>query len=142
MPDSRRALATSEKSKEKDMSSIYMFFYTISQLGGFYAFFIVTIGILLRPVVDKLFQHEAVNSLHLANKVEFNKLKEELSDQFSQGSMLGREQMNTYKQAKTKSEVLSKDSQKLFTKVDSTQTDNKLRKGVTMKQGAQQSISK
>lgn len=124
------------------MSSIYMFFYTISQLGGFYAFFIVTIGILLRPVVDKLFQHEAVNSLHLANKVEFNKLKEELSDQFSQGSMLGREQMNTYKQTKTKSEVLSKDSQKLFTKVDSTQTDNKLRKGVTMKQGAQQSLSK
>lgn len=119
-----------------------MFFYTISQLGGFYAFFIVTIGILLRPVVDKLFQHEAVNSLHLANKVEFNKLKEELSDQFSQGSMLGREQMNTYKQTKTKSEVLSKDSQKLFTKVDSTQTDNKLRKGVTMKQGAQQSLSK
>lgn len=123
-----------------------MILYTISQLGGFYAFWIVTLGALLRTVIEKCFQHEAVNSIHLANKMEFNRLKAELSDQLSQGSNLGREGLSQGlpppKQIGTRSEVLSKDKQKLIYREDAKQADNNYKKGLTMKQGDHQSISK
>ena len=63
--------------EEKEMSGAYMVLFTISQLGGFYAFFIVVLGFLFRPVYDKCFQHEAVNTLHLINKENFMRLEAE-----------------------------------------------------------------
>lgn len=76
MNTTRRVLSTTEI--EKEMSGAYIFFFTISQLGGLYAFLIVLLGFLLRPVYDKTFNHESVNTLNMSSKLIFTQLKNEL----------------------------------------------------------------
>lgn len=50
------------------MSLTYRIFFTISNLGGLYTLLILGIGTLLRPVIDKIFIHEAINYNHIENK--------------------------------------------------------------------------
>lgn len=75
----RRVLnATSTYVKdEKRVPILYEIFYIASSLGGLYTFCLFVIGLLLRPVIDKMFAHETVNTIHQVNKNVVTLLKNE-----------------------------------------------------------------
>lgn len=82
------------------MSGVYMFFFTVSQLGGLCSFFIVVLGFLLRPVYDKWFQHEAVNQLHLVNKKELINLEAERNALLQKANGEERKDIDFYSKSK------------------------------------------
>ena len=85
--DTRRAL---NSDNEQPKSGVYLFFFTISQLGGLCAFFIVTLGFILRPVLDKFFQREVVNDWHLRNQEDISQLMKEFHVLNSRVARFGR----------------------------------------------------
>lgn len=75
----RRALnSTSTHTKDESKPPIiYEVFYIISSLGGIYTFCLFVIGLVLRPIIDKMFAHETVNTVHEVNKNTIMLLKNE-----------------------------------------------------------------
>jgi hypothetical protein len=50
------------------MSIIFFLFHSLANIGGFYTFCIIIVGIFLRPVFDKIFMHEIVNDYNEGNR--------------------------------------------------------------------------
>ena len=73
---SRRALEVI-MDEDTNMLGIYRFMFTISQLGGLWAFFIIVLGLVLRHVYDKCFQYDILNELNRINNESLAKLQEE-----------------------------------------------------------------
>lgn len=131
----RRALSTNTIEQEKEMSGAYMFFFAISQLGGLYAFLIVVLGFLVRPIYDKWFQQEAVNTFNLKNKLEFTKMEVEWKEKHQQ---LKIEEQKGENDPMSKMRQFSKSvvhsSEKKSRQDTKERSNSKLQKGATMKQ--------
>jgi hypothetical protein len=77
------ATTTTEEENGEKMPIIYVIFYVFSQLGGLYALFVLVLGFIMRPIVERMFYYDVVKSVQMANKLEMLKLKQEMEDQFS-----------------------------------------------------------
>ncbi|CAI2371403.1 unnamed protein product [Moneuplotes crassus] len=66
------------------MTIIYTIFFILAQLGGLYAILTLLFGLCIRPINEKCFEHECVNSLHKANKIELEKLRKEAEERGNQ----------------------------------------------------------
>ena len=60
--------------EEINNSAIFKVFYTISQLGGLYAFLVCLIGFFMIPITRKVLVFEAVKDLKQFNEKEINKM--------------------------------------------------------------------
>lgn len=65
------------------MPVIYVIFYVLSQIGGLYALFVLVLGFIMRPIVERMFYYDVVKSVQMANKLEVMKLKQEMENQFT-----------------------------------------------------------
>lgn len=61
---------TTVKAKEetKEMAIYYRIFFTISNMGGLYAFLMLIAGIFMRPILNGMFNVDIVNDAHQANQ--------------------------------------------------------------------------
>ena len=64
----KSTITTTTTDETEKMSIIFFLFHSLANLGGFYTFCIIIVGIFLRPVLDKIFMHEIVNDYNEGNR--------------------------------------------------------------------------
>lgn len=69
------------------MTFIYWVFFILAQLGGFYALLLLIAGCFVKPAAAKCFEHECVNSIHMANKVELAKIRAEAERRYNSAGL-------------------------------------------------------
>lgn len=66
---------TEAKEETRKMSIVYKIFYMMANMGGLYTILMFTIGVFLRPVINKMFNYDLVNDTHETNRKGLSKLK-------------------------------------------------------------------
>ena len=65
---------TEAKEETRRMSIVYKIFYMMANMGGLYTILMFIIGILMRPVINKMFNYDLVNDIHETNRKGLSKL--------------------------------------------------------------------
>jgi hypothetical protein len=69
----KSTVTTTTTDETEKMSVIFFIFHSLANLGGFYTFCIIIVGIFLRPVLDKIFMHEIINDYNEGHRGHLGK---------------------------------------------------------------------
>uniref|UniRef100_A0A7S3NYD0 Uncharacterized protein n=1 Tax=Euplotes crassus TaxID=5936 RepID=A0A7S3NYD0_EUPCR len=79
--DGTTTTTTTSKTKveTREMAIYYKILYMVSNMGGLYSFLMLIAGLLIRPLINRMFEIDIVNDAHLANQkgLSFIQSKEE-----------------------------------------------------------------